>query len=308
MASPYFIGRGVSDQTAVLSGFATGEIINYVEGATPITNGLDLSSVGQFASINVTPSSMRRIGGPSPLKVGVSGTFEFRAQGGGLIVQPANTTDSGSTANTIAKFLAAGSAQTSVDFVGGGTVTNLFQTSGNVTVAESVTVTNASFASGSHAVEYSATGLSQLYLSGGSLTLRRGIANSGVVKLMGGKLLWSRVDSSTNAAITIGTSVTIDAVGPVEVTWKGGNNSSATTIAALNLIHPGSRFYWQDMPADTTITTVTGHPEALLASGLTNPASSATYSSATGRTLTITNALSLIGVTPAKQVVYGAMM
>jgi hypothetical protein len=297
MAS-FLVGRGVSDLTTPLTGIATGDTVSFVEGSLAITQGLNVTAaIGQLVNVNITPESLRHIGGGAsgPLQLGASGAVEFAGAGGSLTIQPECTNDGSTNADTIANLILSGGASTQVNVVGGGTVTSIRQTSGNLTVADAVVVTNASINNGQHSINFNSTGLSSYIQSGGSVILRRGIANSGIVQIAGGSLLWSRVDSSATTGLTIGTSVRIDITGPGVVTWMGGNNSSATVIPALNLLHPGARFYAQNMPGDTTITTVTGHPEALAMSGFTNPAGSATYTTSTKRTLAVTNAPVVLG-------------
>jgi hypothetical protein len=243
-----------------------------------ITNGTDLSGVGQQANIKIS----RRFGGvfKSVLQCGVTGELHIDAKSPAVVqFRAANTTAGSSTANTIATLRHTGTCR--VIDAGGGNVTNCEQTSGELVMSGSTIVTNARVMGGNFWIEYNATGLSSGRFTGCRATVRRGFASNSQCLVTGGaSVLFARSQTVASSGISItGGSGLLTVGAGSSVNWQGG------VIDAIELTDPTSTFGWQDMYESVTFPLIRGDAQAIFRTGLRTGSSNV---SRFGATITVT--------------------
>lgn len=165
-----FAAGSWSDST----GFATNATLVIESGSQTITSSLDQSAVsGGITYLEVRPTFSGSIGSASAgsLKVDVdSGTdphVTYGATGGTFYLNAGG----GSAAVTRLEVNGTGSM-----YLTGGTFTNTDLVRGNLNVNESAVLTNAYLMGGNSTIEYNATGLTILDITGGYHTIKRSAA------------------------------------------------------------------------------------------------------------------------------------
>lgn len=249
----------------------------FPEWDIPITNGTDLSGVGQQTLIEIS----RRFGGEfqSTLKCGVKEEIHFDGNGKSILrFQAANTTDGTSTANTIAKIRVTGYGR-AID-MGGGTITTAAQNSGELSIAGGTVLTNAMIDGGRFFCEYNATKLTTAKFSGCTAVVRRGLVDDAVCVVCNkANVLFARSTTTTSSGIAIDGSAGELRINNATVNWQGG------VVSIVNLETPDALFNWQDMYESVTIDLVKGSAEAIWKSNLRV---GATNISRFGATVTVT--------------------
>ena len=271
-----FIASGLQ----TLPSIAAADVINFPEGAQVVSAGLNNSSIGFVSKVNAARRFVGHVGtAAGPWMLGVSGSINWNAGGGSLFLQPSSI-----SGNTLVNLTNSGYATVAV--LGGGAVTNLYAENGNTSVAEGVDLTNLYVSGGNVTAEYDATGITAFNQTSGKTTIRRPSSGANTWRIHGGECTIERRSTDGSPGITL-TNTTIE-IGNATV-----RIATASTIAAVKLLHPNAKLDWSRIPAACTISSVEGDPIAVANTGLR----SGTQTTEFGISLTVT-ALTPYGKSP----------
>lgn len=264
------ITPGLTDLASL--SIASGDVLLAYGGVQQISAGTNLSTIDRLASVFLGPEAA--VNFVSTLQCGTSGDFTVQQNSGKIQFKAACT---GTGANTIARLNLQGNATLINE--AGGTVTELNQQMGYLSIAEGTDLTTYRLDGGQATIEYDATAITTLFANGGSGTIRRPFTTATVTN--GSSVVFAREVVTGTSSIS-GTTLNIY---DGRVKWIGG------AITTVNLYNASSMLDWYDMAESATIGTMNIHYAAQKAMGVVQGSNT----TRTGKTLTITTVTTIGG-------------